>query len=175
MCNNLTPHILAYLCLTKVQGVKTPKYGASHILGYYPPFDKLASKDGSINFYLMSKREGQPSNTPPMNLQGKNSINITGLKDYYLDDGKISGYAYGYPPIGETYGTKKPRPNPFADNSKDAFLFLIHQGENDAEPTKIEMLVLQDAKVLAPSYCKMLMMGGFDGQLAELRKQENSL
>ena len=38
-------------------------------------------------------------------------------------------------------------------------------------PTFIELIVLDSAKVLIPSYCKQLMMGGFDEALKSLREQ----
>ena len=41
------------------------------------------------------------ANVPAMRLQAKDSLNFTGLKDYFID-GKLSGFAYGYPLADET-------------------------------------------------------------------------
>ena len=42
-------------------------------------------------------------------------------------------------------------------------------------PTFIELIVLDGAKVLIPSYCKQLIMGGFDEAINQLRKQAKAL
>lgn len=41
-----------------------------------------------------------------MRLQAKNSLNFTGLKDYFVD-GKLSGFAYGYPWLTKFTATRK--------------------------------------------------------------------
>lgn len=153
---------------------KTPKYTITAQYGFMPELDALKSKDGSINMYLMNKlKDG--SNVPTKRLQARNSLNFTGLKDYFVD-GKISGFAYGYPPSTPTYSSKD-KPNPFYTCKNDGFLFVIHfdekeQPEDEAiKPTSIELLVLAGAKVMIPTYCKQLVMGGFDEVLAQMRQQ----
>lgn len=54
-----------------VTGAKTPKYVITSQCGYYPPMEELRGRDGKISMFLMEKRAGQPSNTPPMYLQAK--------------------------------------------------------------------------------------------------------
>ena len=71
------------------------------------------------------------SNVPSMRLQAKNSLNFTGLKEYF-QDGEISGCAYGYPDDKPTYSSKN-KPNPFYDYREDGYLFLIHQDENNPQ------------------------------------------
>ena len=110
-------------------------------------------------------------NVPSMRLQTKNSLNFTGLKEYF-QDGEISGFAYGYPDDRPTYSSKN-KPNPFYDYREDGYLFLIHQDENNPQniiPVSIEMMVLEGAKVMISSYCKMLSLGGFDEALMSVRK-----
>ena len=110
-----------------------------------------------------------------MKLQAKNSLNFTGLKDYFVD-GRLSGFAYGYPLATETYSSKQ-KPNPFFNYKDDGFLFIIHQDQTAAtepekiKPFRIELIVLEGAKVLIPAYCKMLQMGGFDEAITLLREQ----
>lgn len=168
-----TPNIRYYAKLenSTEEGKKTPKYTITEWAGYYPPMEKLRGRDGRISFNLMDKiKEGM--NIPTMRLQAKGSLNFTGLKEYFAD-GKLSGFAYGYPDSRETYSSKK-KPNPFFEYRNDGFLFVVHQNPNDPTsiiPIQIELIVLERARVLIPAYLKQLTMGGFDKELAQLREQ----
>jgi hypothetical protein len=170
-----SPEILYYAKMIDVTGSnKTPKYRIIQQAGYYPPMDALRGKDGNICFYLMASKDSGSTkdNAPAMKLQGKNSLNFTGLKDYF-QDGKLSGFSYGYPLEKETYG-KDNKPNPFFEYRKDGFLFLIEQDKKDPTnliPASIEIVVLRGARVLISAYCKQLVMGGFDEALQSLREQ----
>lgn len=152
----------------------TPKYSIKSEAGYYEPMEQIKGRNGLVSMYLMEKlKEG--TNIPAMRLQAKNSLNFTGLKDYFVDD-KLSGFAYGYP-LSDKYYSNKKIENPFYQYRNDGFLFIIHQDQKAAispeqiRPTFIELIVLDGAKVLIPSYCKQLMMGGFDEALKSLREQ----
>lgn len=168
-----TPNVRYYAKMvnTTQKGKKTPKYTITAQAGYYPPMELLRGRDGQISMNLMEKlKEGD--NVPSMRLQAKNSLNFTGLKDYF-QDGKLSGFAYGYPLDKQTY-SKDEKPNPFFDYKQDGFLFLIEQDEKaptNLPPTSIELVVLEGAKVLISAYCKQLVMGGFDEALQALREQ----
>lgn len=168
-----TPNVRYYAKMvnTTQKGKKTPKYTITAQAGYYPAMALLRGRDGQISMNLMEKlKEGD--NVPSMRLQAKNSLNFTGLKDYF-QDGKLSGFAYGYPQDKQTY-SKDEKPNPFFDYKQDGFLFLIEQDEKDPTnltPTSIELVVLEGAKVLISAYCKQLVMGGFDEALQALREQ----
>lgn len=168
-----TPNIRYYAKMvnTTQKGKKTPKYTITAQAGYYPPMELLRGRDGQISMNLIEKdKEG--NNAPPMKLQAKNSLNFTGLKDYF-QDGKLSGFAYGYPLDKPTY-SKDEKANPFFDYKQDGFLFLIEQDEKDPTnltPTSIELVVLEGARVLISAYCKQLVMGGFDEALQALREQ----
>jgi len=168
-----TPNVRYYAKMvnTTQKGKKTPKYTITAQAGYYPPMEQLRGRDGQISMNLMEKlKEGD--NVPSMRLQAKNSLNFTGLKEYFMD-GKLSGFAYGYPLDKPTY-SKDNKPNPFYDYKQDGFLFLVEQDEKDPTnltPTSIELIVLDGAKVLISAYCKQLVMGGFDEALQALREQ----
>ena len=167
-----TPNIRFYARMenTTQKGKKTPKYTILEQAGYYPPMEQLRGKDGFISMNLMTQSREDKSSTPPMRLQAKNSLNFTGLKDYWIE-GKLSGLAYGYPMEKPTY-SKDGKPNPFFQYRDDGFLFIIHCDEQDQAntiPTCIELVVLEGAKVVISVYCKMLEMGGFDEALAALR------
>lgn len=168
-----TPTVCYYAKMvnTTKQGKKTPKYTIVEQCGFYPPMELLKSKEGQTNMYLMEKlKEGD--NVPSMRLQAKDSLNLTGLKSYF-QDGKLSGFAYGYPSDKKTY-SKDGRANPFYENRQDGFLFKIYQDEQDPQnvvPIAIEFIVLEGAKVLISAYCKQLVLGGFDEALQALRQQ----
>ena len=169
-----TPIIRYYARMenTTQKGKKTPKYTIKGQAGYYPPMEQLKGRDGLISMNLMPQSREEKSSTPPMRLQAKNSLNFTGLKDYWVG-GKMSGFCYGYPDPRPTYSSKN-KPNPFFGCKDDGFLFIFHCDEQDPTnltPISIELIVLEGAKVLMGAYCKMLAMGGFDEALAALRKQ----
>lgn len=171
----ITPNILYYARLEfDTTSKKTPKYVVTAQAGYYPPMEAITGRDGKISMYLMEKlKEGE--NVPFIRLQAKNSLNFTGLKNCFID-GKLSGFAYGYPLADKTFSAKK-KTNPFFEYKDDGFLFIVHQdckAVTEAEkirPSFIELIVLDGAKLLIFSYCKQLMMGGFNEVLDALRKQ----
>lgn len=157
---------------------KTPKYTMEKAAGYLPEFDALKGKNGKVNLYLMSKREGQSIDAPAMSLQAvKNGLNLTGLKDYYIN-GEISGIGYGYPPQEPTFSSKA-KANPLYPCRGDGYLFLFEYGEKkEGEaiiPISFEMVVINGGKVLISAYAKMMQMGGFSEALTALREQANAL
>ena len=116
------PEIVYYARLTYDKGSKkTPKYVITAEAGYYPPMDELRGRDGRVSVYLMAKRENQTkSSVPAMSLQAKNSLNLTGLKDYFVN-GALSGFAYGYPLDKPVYSSKE-RKNGTVANIRGLFL-----------------------------------------------------
>ena len=83
-----TPNIRYYARLEDCTGNgKTPKYVITAQAGYYPPMDEIVGGDGKISMYLqVSKDSGsKKDNAPAMKLQAKNSLNFTGLKDYFVN------------------------------------------------------------------------------------------
>lgn len=152
---------------------KSPKYVLTSVWGNYSPMEALRGRNGIVSMYLLPKREGQSSNCPQMHLQAKASLNLTGMKDYFVN-GKLSGFAYGFPPSTPTYSSKN-KPNPFYSCRNDGFLFIVHQDKEaptsaeQQRPDYIELLVLDGCKILIGSYCKQLSAGGFDEILNVLR------
>lgn len=154
---------------------KTPKYVLVRAWGNYSPVDELKGRDSMVSMYLLPKREGQSSNCPQMHLQAKGSLNLSGLKDYFIN-GKLSGFAFGFPPSTPTYSSKA-KPNPFYPSyTEDGFLFVVHQDKEaptsaeQQRPDYIELLVLDGCKILIGSYSKQLSAGGFDEILNVLRR-----
>lgn len=159
---------------------KSAKYTLTCIWGDYPPLNGLKGRDSMVYMYLLPKREGQSSNCPQMHLQAKGSLNLSGLKDYFIN-GKLSGFAFGFPPSTPTYSSKA-KPNPFYPSyTEDGFLFIVHQDKEaptsaeQQRPDYIELLVLDGCKVLVGSYCQQLMLGGFDEILKALRRDSVSI
>lgn len=165
----ITPNIRYYAKLERCKGVyKTPKYTIVEEAGYYAPMESLKGKDGRVSMYLQNQRK-ERNDIPAMWLQAKNSLNFTGLKSYFID-GKISSFAYGEPFYKETY-SKKNQANPFYEYREDGYLFILNDDKTGVVPASIELIVLEDAKVLIAAYCKQLLMGGFDDPLRLLREQ----
>lgn len=173
----ITPTIQCYAKLERIKNLsgKIPRYDCTAFAGYYPPFEALKTKKAELYFYLQcSHKNGnrkESSTTPEMYLQGKGSINLTGLYHYW-EDGKLSGFCSGYPSQKEKLGTSKPMDNPFYQSYKDdCFLFIINQDTGTVPPISIEILVLKDARVLVDAYRKQLKLGGFNDELRQLREQ----
>ena len=157
-----TPNIRFYARMLNTTQKATPKFTIVGAVGYYPPMELLRGRDNKISMNLMEKsKEG--INVPSARLQAKGSLNFTGLKEWFVND-KLSGFAYGYPSNKPTY-SKDNKPNPFYDQSNPENII----------PTEIELIVLEGAKVLISSYCKQLVIGGFNEALENLRKQAKPL
>jgi hypothetical protein len=172
----MKPTINCYLKLERIlnKEKKTARYDCTAFAGYYPPLEELKNGKGQLFLYLM-RSSNDKSTTPEHYLQAsKDSMNLTGLFHYW-DEDKLSGFCSGYPSTKELFDNKKKTPNPFYENRNDAFLFIIHWDKDKQEPiptpTAIEMIVLQDTKVLIDAYRKQLMLGGFDEELNSLRGQ----
>lgn len=175
----ITPNILYYAKMEyDTKSKKTPKYIIKAEAGFYEPMEYIKGRNGLVSMYLMEKLK-KGTNVPSMRLQAKDSLNFTGLKDYFID-GKLTGFAYGYPLADKFYSSKK-KENPFYRCRHDGFLFIIGQDEKEAIPAKqirpafIELIVLEGAQVLISSYCKQLMMGGFNDAIELLRGQAKTL
>ena len=175
-----TPRIKYYAYIEFVNnGKETPKYAITADVGFMPEMEQLRGKDGKISFYLCNKVKDDKSSTPPKFLQAKNNLNFTGLKDYWLD-GKMSGFAFGYPDPRPTYSSKN-KTNPLYPCKNDGFLFVVHyeQAPGEAQelikPRAFELIVIEGGKVMVSAYCKQLQIGGFDDALKQLREQAQTL
>ena len=154
---------------------KTPKYVLTDAWKWVDELKDLVGRDGYISLYLCQKREGQPSDAPSMYLQAKCSLNLTGLKDLFVD-GMMSNYAWGNPPKAVTYGTKKPRLNPLVKYVADGFLFVFHYDYEIKlgvmeRPLSFELLWLESAGLMIPQHCKSLQMGAYDEILKKCRDE----
>lgn len=164
----------AKFVLSPTSGV-TPKYVLTDACGWVEELKELVGKDGYISLYLCPKREGQSSNAPSMYLQAKGSLNLTGLRDLFVD-GMMSDYAWGNPPKAVTYGAKKPRFNPLVKYVADGFLFVFHYDfevkmEEMERPLSFELLWLEGAGLMIPQHAKSLQMGSYNEILRKCREE----
>lgn len=158
-------------------GTATPKYVLTKSIGDYKPIEALIGRYDNVAVFLAEKTNPDNADAPTMRLQGKNSVNISGLKNYFVDGGKVSRACYGTPPKGATYGSKKPKPNPFADNTTDGFIFLlgdvinvdIAEGKQAAIPKYFEWLVLPNANKIVSLYVGAFAKGGYVELIEQLR------
>lgn len=154
------------------EGKKTPKFTSGMEWGNYPTIDALRDKNGLISLYMLPSVESgskDSTSTPPMKLQAKKSLNLTGLKNYYIG-GELSGVAYGNPYDKPTYGKNK-QVNPFGEDCKDGFLFRFKFADGSNIPTGFEMLIIPNVGSLILNHCEMLRMGSYNKFLEEARKQ----
>lgn len=169
-----TPPIQWYGEFTLNPQTTTPKYVLTKESGYYPVIENLKGRDKKISLFLMeSTKSGSKDSitTPPMKLQAKGSLNLTGLK-YYFIEGKLSGYACGNPYHKETYRCNgKDKTNPFYENRNDGFLFIFKNESGNPVPSSFEMIVLSNARPVIASYLQMLRVGGFNDVLESMRTQ----
>lgn len=174
----IIPNVKYYAKLEEstTAGRKTPRYTITKESGYFPQLEALRGKDGKVSFYLMEGKRGSEGkdSTPPMQLQGKNSYRLTGLKDYYTEQGGLSGFSWGYPNQQPTY-SKDEKVNPLYECKSDCFLFVVHHNGKDTTPKGFEMLVFDKQKNLGASYCKALAVGQFNDLLEQLRNTANEV
>lgn len=163
------PNVRYYAILEDCTILETPKYKIGPAIGRYEPLSRLVGKDGEVSFYLNRLPSRDPK-APEMRLQGKGSMNFSGLRFIYDEQGRRTNCAYGYPcPADVIKMGKKTVVNPFFGYRKDGYLFKLHYDRGTERPSSIELIVLSDAKAEIPAYCAMLVRGGFSHLAALLR------
>ena len=82
----------------------------------------------------------------------------------YIDDLDYQEIGYGYPNAKEylSNGSK----NPLFEFRNDGYLFILNK-----DYTEIELLIIPDGRNLISSYYQIMIDGGFDDDIRELRKQ----
>lgn len=136
----------------------TPKYVLSQWLGKYPPLRYLVGKDGKISFYLQTPIS-ESSGAPQYRLQGKSSINITGLWPCG------NNVYFGQPPRGQRYSAKQ-KVNPFAGHEMDGFLFIFAP-----DMTSFEMLVFSGQRLNIGQIAQDVANGCYQREIKELEQR----
>lgn len=122
---------------------KSPKYVLTSVWGNYSPMKTLRGRNGMVSMYLLPKREGQSSNCPQMHLQAKGSLNLSGLKDYFIN-GKLSGFAFGFPPSTPTYSSKASQILSFHHTRRMVFCLLSTKTKkHQHQPSNKDQIILK--------------------------------
>lgn len=90
----LIDKVAYYAKLEYTTGTATPKYVISKQFGDYKPIDQLIGRDGKVSVFLTEKTNPDNADAPTMRLQGKASLNISGLKNYFVEGGKVAKASY---------------------------------------------------------------------------------
>lgn len=136
----------------------TPKYMLNQWLGKYPPLKNLVGRDGKISVYLQTPIS-ESSGAPQYRLQGKSSINITGLWPCG------NGVYFGQPPRGQSYSAKQ-RENPFAGHEMDGFLFIFAP-----DMTSFEMLVFSGQRLTIGQIAQAVANGCYQREIKDMEQR----
>jgi hypothetical protein len=154
---------------------KQPRYDLTAIAGYWEALDRLKNFKEQLFFNLIptdkNEYRKQDGTTPEYYLQctpaKSKSINISGIRFQYAD-GKETAFASGEPSGQEKL--KGGVINPTYSQRNDGFLFLFSK-----DMQTLEILIIENGRLLIDSYRKQLSIGGLDEVLVMLRKQAKTL
>jgi hypothetical protein len=179
----MTANIIAYLCLEQLPELKNvtrngvteprkqPRFDHTSMAGYWGALDKLKNFKGLFFLTLIptdkNEHRKQDGTTPEYYLQctparGK-AINFSGIRFQY-ENGQATTFASGEPSDKEKL--KGNVPNPMYDNRNDAFLFIFSK-----DMQRLEILVINNGRLLIDAYRKQLASGGMDEAIDALRRQ----
>jgi hypothetical protein len=136
---------------------------SDNVPGGYEGIQNFVNNKGQIYFYMTpchsfvnteSKRLAECSLT-------HGSINLTSI---YIEDTDYPHIGYGYPNPKRLISNGSP--NPMFPFRNDAYLFLIN-----TDNSIIELFIIPDGRNLVSSYYQILIDGGFDEKVNEMRQQ----
>ena len=183
----ITPSISAYLCFTQLpelknvtrKGVTEPRkqkrFDLVSMAGYWNALDRLKNYQGKLFFNLIPTEKNEyrkkDGTTPEYYLQctpaKSKAVNFSGIRFQYMD-GQETVFASGEP--SDSPKLKGGVINPMYEQKNDGFLFIFSK---DMET--LEVLIVDNGRVLIDAYRKQISMGGFDEVLTALRKQAKSI
>lgn len=153
---------------------KIPRLDCIKSVGYYKGIEPFVNGKGMFKFNLMRtdhiKADGKRK--ADYNLQGEKSMNFSSVYPFEIQESRI--FAFGEPNSKETVRRAKTVdkkriqvdvPNPMLPYKNDLYLFLCNK-----DYTKLELIVVEDARYLAKGYREKLLNGGFDEQLKQFRE-----
>lgn len=154
---------------------KQPRFDLVSMAGYWEALNSLKNHKGQLYFNLIQTDKNvhrkQDGTTPEYYLQctpaKSKAINFSGIRFLY-ENGKSTIFASGEPSDKERL--QGGVINPMYKQRNDGFLFIF---SNDME--RLEIIVIENGKVLIDSYRKQLSIGGFDDKINALRKQAKSI
>lgn len=163
-----------WVLATSAEG-KTPKYTLRHYRGKSPLFEQRG-KDNKVSLYLKKNIAG--INAPTMNLQGKNGLNITGLRAYSGESWK-PGFmaAYGEADQRARIPQKggEPKQNYMYPHRADAFVFIfeeciMHQPSGLQLPKGFYFLIAPQARLESRNMCLAASRGVFGDTIKEFEQ-----
>jgi hypothetical protein len=183
----ITPDICAYLRLAQLpeyrevkrKGVieqrKYPRFDLTHIAGYWQSVDRLKNYKGQLYFNLIptdkNDNRKQTGTAPEYYLQctpaKSKAVNFSGIRFLY-SDGQETVFASGEPSDRKTL--KNGAANIMYDQRNDGFLFLFSENMQI-----LEILIIEDGRLLIDAYRKQLSLSGFDEALQQLRQQAKEI
>jgi hypothetical protein len=183
----ITANITAYLCMEQLpelknitrNGVTTPRkqprYDLVSMAGYWASLDRLKNHKGQLYFNLIPTDKNEyrkkDGTTPEYYLQctpaKSKAINFSGIRFQY-ENGQETVFASGEPSDREKL--KGGVVNPMYSNRADGFLFLFSK-----DMQRLEVLVIDNGRLLIDAYRKQIASGGMDEVLNTLRRQSKGV
>ncbi len=133
------------------------------VAGNYKGLTNFVNHKGQLFFYKTPCRDFVNTDSKRLSewsLTG-NGLNFSSI---YIDDLDFSEIGYGYPNAKRLLSNGSP--NPLFEFRNDGYLFTINK-----DYSEIELLIIPDGRNLISSYYQKLIDGGFDDELAGLRKE----
>lgn len=156
---------------------RTPTYTLQRYLGESPILYKKG-RGGRIYFYYKPNISSSPD-APAINLQGRDSINLTGLRFLTKDGWRLEeSVAYGEASQVATFANGNV--NFMYGHRADAYIFKLGKyvpfdyGRDTCimkVPSVIWWLILSDERLRAKQYAKALLTGLLDSELEELERR----
>ena len=133
------------------------------VAGGYKGLTNFVNSKGQLFFYKTPCRDFVNTDSKRLaewSLTG-NGLNFSSI---YIDDLDCPEIGYGYPNASRLLSNGSI--NPLFEFRNDGYLFLINK-----DYSEIELLIIPDGRNLISSYYQKLIDGGFDDELASLRKE----
>lgn len=136
---------------------------ADMVAGNYKGLTNFVNHKGQLFFYKTPCRDFVNTDCKRLaewSLTG-NGLNFSSI---YIDDLDCPEIGYGYPYASRILSNGNQ--NPLFEFRNDGYLFLINKNYSE-----IELLIIPDGRNLISSYYQKLIDGGYDDELASLRKE----
>jgi hypothetical protein len=133
------------------------------VVGNYRGLTNFVNHKGQLFFYKTPCKNfvtTESKRFAEWSLTG-NGLNFSSI---YIDDLDYPEIGYGYPNASRLLSNGSI--NPLFEFRNDGYLFIINK-----DYSEIELLIIPDGRNLISSYYQKLIDGGFDDELAGLRKQ----
>jgi len=131
-------------------------------IGNYQGLTNFVNSKGQLVLFKTECR--QFVNTDSKRIAEWSLTNGLNLSSIYIEDIEFPEIGYGYPNAKRHLSNGSQ--NPLFEFRNDGYLFFINK-----DYSEIELLIIPDGRNLISSYYQKLIDGGFDDELASLRKE----